>query len=230
MLMRSRNRIFGKPLNLIVRMKRRSLFAEQYRSIRTSIESLEKTIPLKSIMVTSSRSGEGKSTTAANLAVVMAQKGRKVLLIDTDMRRPVLHRAFNKTNKAGLSSVLENKRELFHVIQSTEVMNLFVLTSGPDVANPSDLLTAEGMNAIIGKALSLYELVILDSPPVLEVTDTRVIAGCCAGVLLVVRSRNTESEMASIAAENLSESGARILGVVLNDARIGKNGYYMGEY
>lgn len=217
-------------MNLIIRMKRRSLFAEQYRSIRTSLEALEKNGSLRSIMVTSSRSGEGKSTTAANLAVVMAQKGKKVLLIDTDLRRPVLHTTFQKTNKAGLSSVLRNTRELFNVIQKTEIANLSVLTSGPEVTNPSDLLNAPDMSAIIERALSLYDLVLLDSPPVLEVTDTRVIAGCCDGVLLVVRSRSTESDLALMAAENLSESGARILGVVLNDARASKKGYYMGSY
>jgi capsular exopolysaccharide family len=227
MLMRSKKQ---KPLNLIVRMKRRSLFAEQYRSIRTSLESMEKKGSLRSLMVTSSRSGEGKSTTAANLAVVMAQKGKKVLLIDTDMRRPVLHTAFHKNNHTGLSSVLRNTRELFHVIQKTEVANLSVLTSGPEVANPSDLLNSADMSMLIGEAYSLYDLVILDSPPVLEVTDARVVAGCCDGVLLVVRSRSTESDAAILAAESLSESGARVLGVVLNDARAGRKGDYTGSY
>ncbi|WP_100486938.1 CpsD/CapB family tyrosine-protein kinase [Sporolactobacillus pectinivorans] len=218
----NRGKKFGKPLNLIIRMKKRSLFAEQYRSIRTSLESFEKKGVLKSIIVTSSRSGEGKSTTAANLAVVMAQKGKKVLLIDADMRRPVLHIVFQKTNNVGLSSVLRNNRELFNVIQKTEVNNLSVLPSGPEVSDPADLLSSLEMNAIIERALGLYDLVILDSPPVLEVADTRVIANCCDGVLFVIKSRTTESDIAMMAAENLSEAGARILGVVLNDAHASK--------
>lgn len=184
-------------------------------------------------MFTSAGPGEGKSTTAANVATVMAQQGKRVLLIDADMRKPTMHYTFRLINTQGLTTLLTKRTTFDETIQKTEVENLFVLTSGPIPPNPAELLSSVVMDSFIKHALTLFDTVILDTPPVLAVTDAQILANLCDGTVLVVRSGETEREAALKAKDLLSKAKAKVLGVVLNGKPISKSDshyyYYYGN-
>lgn len=184
-------------------------------------------------MVTSSGPGEGKSTTAANLGVVMAQQGKSVLLIDGDMRKPTMHYTFRLGNTQGLTTLLTKRTSFEDTIQKTEIENLFVLTSGPIPPNPAELLSSVTMSSFIKHALTLFDVVIVDTPPVLAVTDAQILANLCDGTVLVVRSGVTEKDAAIKAKELLSKAKAKMLGVVLNGKPVSKSDshyyYYYGN-
>lgn len=211
-----------RPRSLVAYYKEKSSFAEQYRKIRTNIEFSKAGGGLKAIMVTSSGSNEGKSTTAANLAVVMAQQGRKVLLIDADMRTPSMHYTFHLPNRDGLTTLLTKNSRFEDIAQQSGIGNLSILTSGPVPPNPADLLSSSEMAGFVNRFRNLFDVIIIDSPPILDVADAQVLANLCDGILLVVRSGSTEVDDARKAAECLSEAKARILGVVLNDLKVTK--------
>ncbi|MFD2616171.1 MULTISPECIES: CpsD/CapB family tyrosine-protein kinase [Terrilactibacillus] len=220
-------------------MKQRSLvsfnnpkspIAEQYRTIRSNIDFSTVDQELKTIMVTSSSPGEGKSTTTANLAVVMAQQGKNVLVVDADLRKPTAHYTFRLANTTGLTTVLTKKDTLEEAIQKTEVDHLFVLTSGPVPPNPAELLSSAAMNAFMKYALTLFDVVIFDTPPVLAVTDAQVMANQCDGTVLVVQSGTTEKEAAVSAKELLVKAQAKLLGVVLNRKKQTKGSHYYYYY
>src|SRR5699024_8546041 len=151
---------------------------------------------LTSILVTSSGLGEGKSMTAANLAIVNAQQGKKVLLIDADLRKPTVHYTFRLDNLTGLSNILVGESALEDAIQPSDVDHLYVTTCGPIPPNPSELLASKKMRTVLKQAESHYDLVIFDTPPVLAVTDATILANIVDGSLLVVRSGQTEIESA----------------------------------
>ncbi|MDD9148988.1 CpsD/CapB family tyrosine-protein kinase [Sporolactobacillus sp. CQH2019] len=216
-----------RPRSLIAYFKEQSSFAEQYRKIRTNIEFSKAGGGLKAILVTSPGPNEGKSTTAANLAVVMARQGKKILLIDADMHRPTQHDTFRLANKNGLTTFLTKNSRLEDIVQASGIANLSVLTSGPIPPNPADLLSSAEMAGLVHRFRSLFDAIIMDAPPLLDVADARVLASLCDGTLLVVRSGATEVENASKAAGSLSDARAGLLGVVLNDlkgARRGRRG------
>lgn len=221
-MLRLSKRADNKPRSLVAYFKERSLFAEQYRKIRTNIEFSKAGSGLKTIMVTSSGSNEGKSTTAANLAVVMAQQGRRVLLIDADMRQPTMHDTFHLTNQDGLTTLLTKNSRFEDITRQSDIHNLSILTSGPVPPNPTDLLSSAEMAGLINRFRNLFDAIVLDSPPVLDVADTQVLANLCDGTLLVVRCGATEINEARKAAESLSEARAKIIGVVLNDTKVTK--------
>src|SRR5690625_1936621 len=165
--------------------------------------------------------------TTANLAVVYAQQGKKVLLIDADLRKPTVHYTFRMDNLRGLSNILVNEMKLEEVAYSTSVDNLDVITSGPIPPNPSELLGSKRMKHFIQEANRVYDLVIIDTPPVLAVTDAQVLANLVDGSLLVVRSGQTEYETAGKAKEALERSTSKLLGTALNDLpKKGSNSYY----
>lgn len=219
-----------KQRSLIAHYKPKSTTAEQYRTIRTNIDFSQVDGELKTVMVTSSGPGEGKSTTTANLAVVMAQQGKSVLLIDADLRKPTMHYTFRLANVDGLTTVLTKKSTLEEAVQKTDVDNLFVLTSGPIPPNPAELLSSAAMESFAKHALTLFDIVVIDTPPVLAVTDAQVLANLCDGTVLVVRSGVTEKEAAVKAKELLEKSKARLLGVVLNGKPVLKDDYYYSSY
>ncbi|WP_353949002.1 CpsD/CapB family tyrosine-protein kinase [Sporolactobacillus sp. Y61] len=228
-----RSKFVSKQRHLITFYKPKSTTAEQYRTIRTNIDFSHVDSDLKTIMFTSAGPGEGKSTTAANVATVMAQQGKRVLLIDADMRKPTMHYTFRLINTQGLTTLLTKRTTFDETIQKTEVENLFILTSGPIPPNPAELLSSVVMESFIKHALTLFDTVIIDTPPVLAVTDAQILANLCDGTVLVVRSGETEKEAALKAKDLLSKAKAKVLGVVLNGKPISKSDshyyYYYGN-
>ncbi|WP_263479872.1 CpsD/CapB family tyrosine-protein kinase [Cytobacillus oceanisediminis] len=223
----------GLALNrrkLIAKYDPKSPISEQYRNIRTNILYSSIDEEIRSILVTSSGPGEGKSTTAANLAIVFAQQGKTVLLVDADLRKPTVHYTFNLNNTAGLTSILTNQMELMEAIHQYDEKNLYILPSGPVPPNPSELLGSRAMNHFLDKALEEFDIVLFDTPPVLAVTDAQVLANLCHGSILVVSSGKTDKEAVVKTKEQLASSTGKILGVVLNNKKADKKGdyYYYG--
>lgn len=202
--------------NLIVYSNPDSIISEQFRTLRTNVQFL--TGGKKSILLlTSPSSGEGKSTAAANLAVSMAQQKEKVLLIDANLRDPDVHFIFKISNNKGLADVLAGRVDLEDTVYHTEIGNLAILTSGQLDLNPAELLGSESMQTLFQKALLEYDLIIIDSPPVLEVTDTKLLANKSDGVILVISEGRTGFEKATEAKKALEFARAKIFGVILNE-------------
>ncbi|VTT36004.1 capsular exopolysaccharide family protein [Enterococcus casseliflavus] len=215
-------------VSLITMVDPSSPISEQYRTIRTNIQfasSADKQI--KTIVVTSSGPGEGKSTTSANLAVVFAKSGQRVLLVDADMRKPTVYKTFSLNNASGLSTVLSTSTSVLEAAQKTVIDNLSVLTSGPKTPNPSELLGSARMNQVMEEAKNLYDVVIFDMPPVVAVTDAQIMASKADGTILVVRENVARKESLTKARDLLNMVQARIIGVVYNGAEHSKDsGYY----
>lgn len=208
----------------------KSPISEQYRTIRTNIQFSSVDQEIKTIVVTSAGPGEGKSTTIANLAVVFAQQGKKVLLIDADLRKPTVHYTFNFTNTFGLTNVLTRQSELHEVVKESPEKNLFILTSGPIPPNPAELLGSKAMEQLLKEIEGEFDLILFDAPPLLAVTDGQVLASKCDGAILVVNSGKTETEGAMKAKELLEAANSHIIGVVLNNKKMDstKHYYYYG--
>ncbi|WP_278838690.1 CpsD/CapB family tyrosine-protein kinase [Ligilactobacillus saerimneri] len=195
--------------------------SEQFRTIRTNIHFMSVDKPLRRIAFTSSSVSEGKSTVTANMAITWAQDGKKVLLIDADLRRSTLHRTFELPNNRGLTTILTSglsKIDLNQVIPNSGIKNLDVLTAGPIPPNPSELLNSKRMLNFLKAVEPMYDLVVIDVPPLLEVTDTQVLSDKLDGIVLVVRAGVTQKAGVARAVEMLKISKARLLGYVLNDA------------
>ncbi|WP_413305695.1 CpsD/CapB family tyrosine-protein kinase [Bacillus sp. 1P10SD] len=221
----------GKKANtnkrtIVAMLDPKSPISEQYRTIRTNIQYSSVDKEVKTLLVTSSGPGEGKSTTVANLAVVFAQQGKKVLLVDADLRKPTVHYTFNQTNTFGLTSVLTKQVSLENAIADTEEKNLFVLTSGPVPPNPAELLSSHAMEQLLQDAHEAFDLILFDTPPILVVTDAQILANKCEGTLLVVSSEVTEKEQAVKAKELLEAAQSKLLGVVLNNKKLQDTNYY----
>lgn len=209
----------------------KSPISEQYRTIRTNIQFASVDEEIHTLMVTSSLPGEGKSTTAANLAVVFAQQGKRVLLVDADLRKPTMHYTFRLMNTTGLTNVLTRQISLTKAIQPTEEEKLDILVSGPIPPNPAELLSSRAMKEFLSDAQNDYDLVIFDTPPVLAVTDAQVLGNLCNGIVLVVKSGSTEVELATKAKEALEATQGKVLGVVLNYKKTKESNqyYYYGN-
>jgi protein-tyrosine kinase len=223
---RNRKQIQALNRSLITLTSPKSPISEQYRTIRTNIQFSTVDRQIRSILVTSAGPAEGKSTTSANLAVVFAQQGKKVLFIDADLRRPTMHYTFRLDNHVGLTNVLTKQVSLERAVQSTEQENLYVLTSGPIPPNPAELLGSRSMEELLKQAFTQYDLVLFDTPPVLAVTDAQILANLCDGIVLVVSSGKTEIEAAQKAKEALANAKGKLLGVVLNNKKMKESQYY----
>ncbi len=201
--------------------------AEAYRILRTNLLFSAVDNPPRTLLVTSASPGEGKSTTLANLGVVMAQQGQRVVLIDSDLRRPTLHRLFQAPNATGLTSALLHEHpSAAPFLQATNVENLSLLTTGPLPPNPAELLGSARFGELLRELQTHADVILLDSPPALAVTDAPVLARQVDGVLLVVDAGATRRQWAANAQETLSKVGAKVLGVALNRLQPGSSGYY----
>ncbi len=211
----------------------RSPTAEAFRSLRTNITFASVDTPLRRIMVTSPTPQDGKTTVSANLAVVFAQGEKKTVLIDADMRRPQIHQKFGLPNRIGLTDLfVQSLNGLERVIQFNSVSSLGLITSGHMPPNPAELLTSKKMTRILDHLNREYDLILLDTPPLLTVTDAAALASAMDGVILVVKPGTTKLTALQQALEQLRAVGARVLGVVLNDVNPGsrKYGYYYNRY
>lgn len=212
---------------LITLLKPKSPISEQYRTIRTNLEFTAVDDELQTMVITSASSGEGKSTTSSNLAVVYAQQGKKVLLVDCDMRRPTAHFTFRLSNGIGLSTVLAKKTTVEKATHSTQVENLDLIAAGPIPPNPSELLSSKMMDRVLEELKANYDIIILDAPPMMQVADTRLLARKVDGVVLVVGCDKSDRQMVVKAKEQLTLAEAHILGVVLNKREPqGSDDYY----
>ncbi|MCL4507634.1 MAG: polysaccharide biosynthesis tyrosine autokinase [Chloroflexi bacterium] len=205
----------------------RSPVAEAYRMLRTNLQFSAINRPLRTLLITSSGPLEGKSVTAANLAVAVAQSGKRVVLVDADMRRPVQHQVFQLKDGFGLTSILLDKDlPLAQVLQPTYVDNLRVMASGPIPPDPSELLSSKRMAALFAQLQEQADLVIFDSPPVLVVTDAPVLSTLVDGVLMVIRSGRTRRTVAKATKDALTAVNANVVGVMLNRASTRTASYY----
>jgi len=215
---------------LITEVSPRSPAAESYRMLRTNIDFSAIDRKIQTIMLTSAGPEEGKSTTAANLAVVYAQAGRKVLIIDADMRKPSLHLTFNLSNRRGLSNVMIGQVSLEDAVQPSDTDHLHCLTSGPIPPNPAEMLASSRMANLLEELRKAYDHIIIDTPPVIAVTDPQIIASRCDGVLLVVEYGRVRRELALKAKQLLEHAQANILGVVINNKKHSKEHEYYYQY
>jgi non-specific protein-tyrosine kinase len=204
---------------------------EAYRMLRTNIRFAMVDNRSRAIVVASPRPGEGKSTTAANLAIVMAQAGHKTLLVDADLRRPVQHKIFGVGEKTsqlkGLTTALLNPEQpIERYLEPTSTENLMLLSSGPVPPNPSELLGSSRLQDLIRNLQKLADYVIIDTPPILTVTDSTLLASFVGGVLLVVRANSTELHSIEGALGQLKSVNAKVLGCILNDIKARRGGYY----
>ena len=204
----------------------KSPITEQFRTLRTNIQFSAVDEELQTILITSSGPTEGKSTTAANIAVVFAQQGKRTLFIDSDLRKPSSHYTFSFMNTVGLTSVLTRQTSLEKAVQVLNPLGLHVLTSGPLPPNPAELLSSRAMKELIDRAKEEYDVVIIDSPPVTAVTDAQIIARLCDGILLVVSSGRTQIDDAVKTKELLANTGTKVIGTVLNNKKMKDNTYY----
>ncbi len=208
-----------------------SMIAEAYRTLRTNLQYFDCNGKLKIIAITSAVLGEGKTTVSCNLASVIAESGKRVILLSCDLRRPRVHEIFRISNDVGLSNVLIGMADLEDVlVASDETALLRIVPSGPIPPNPVELLSSRRMNRALERAKELADIVLLDCPPVLPVTDAAVLAPWVDGFLLVAQANKTDRNAIARAEDALGKVSARILGTVLNcskpAARYGSYGYY----
>lgn len=206
----------------------KSLTAEAFRTLRTNIQFTSVDNVVKRILFTSAGPQEGKSSIVANLAVSMSQAGKNVLIIDADLRNPSQHKIFGLTNLTGLTTTLVEAVSPFANIVKTPYEGLDILTSGPIPPNPAELLDSQRMKQILQEITQVYEFVLIDSPPAIAVTDASVLAQSVDGVILVLAVQEVKREYALRAKEQLDKVGAKILGIVLNKAKVRskKDNYY----
>lgn len=240
-------RIIGKPtLGAIIRIngirhpqdglvtlkQPRSPISESYRVLRTNLRFSGIENPGGIMLVTSAGPGEGKSTTAANLAVSMAQAGKRIVLVDADLRRPSVHKVFELNNSRGLSDLFSADNVVVEdVMQNTPIPTLRVITSGPIPPNPAEMLDSRLMTQILATLRQNTDMVIIDSPPVLPVADASILGSRCSGAVLVVDSGKTRTEIAQRAVATLERANVKVAGVILN--KMGSKqaaGYYYYYY
>ena len=204
-------------MNLVTLTDPRSPASEAYRALRTNLSFYSLEQPVRTLVVTSPAAGEGKSTTVANLAVTMAQSGRRTILVDCDLRRPTLHEVFELAMTPGLTNLtLDEVSET--PLQQTAVENLWLLSSGTKPPNPADLLGAKRMDQIIADLAGRADIVLFDAPPVMAAADAAILGAKVDGILLVIQAGKTRRDHSERARELLEKARVRIVGVALTNA------------
>lgn len=216
--------------DLITVTQPKSTASESYRGIRTSLFFSAADNAPRVVLVTSAAPAEGKTMTAANVAVTMAQAGNRVLVIDCDMRRPRMHRMFNVPRDRGVSNVLVGNCSLEEAIIPSSVQGLDVLPAGPVPPNPSEMLGSQNMGKLFQALRGRYDRIIVDSPPITAVTDAVILTRLTDGVLLVVRAGETHREIVKNGIALLQGASANILGAILNGVNMGRDSYYYYQY
>ena len=221
-----------KPEDALITLRHpRSPTAEEYRTLRTNLRYAGIENPGGALLVTSANPGEGKTTTAANLAIAMAQAGKRVILLDADFRRPNMHRLFGLSNEQGLTALFLDQPLLPEdILQPTQVPGLQVLVSGEQPPNPAEMLESRRMTEILQGLRQRSDIVIVDSPPVLVVADASILASRCSGAVLVVDSGRTRTEGARKVTDIMQRSQVKLLGAVLNRVGGRGRGYYYNYY
>ncbi|MEG0075992.1 MAG: CpsD/CapB family tyrosine-protein kinase [Eubacterium sp.] len=201
--------------------------SEAFRNMRTNITFSNIDEEMRVLTVTSAGKGEGKTTILSNYGVALAQSKKKVVLIDCDLRRPRVHRLFEQPNKRGLTNVLLREVEVSEAIQSTEVENLFIISSGPIPPNPSEILASKRLIDLIEQLKQVFDYILIDSPPIGVVTDAAVLSSVTDGYILVAAINVTNKESIKLSIDTLHNVNANIVGVVANNAPVSKrSGYY----
>ncbi|MBU4445724.1 polysaccharide biosynthesis tyrosine autokinase, partial [bacterium] len=206
----------------------KSTVAEAYRTLRTNIQFMSPDKPLRSMVVSSGGPGDGKSTTVANIAIAFANLEKKVLLIDADLRKPILHKVFDVPRGPGLTHRLVQDLNDQDVIRETQVPNLYLVTCGDVPPNPSELLASQKLKDFIARMKSEYDIVLLDSPPIIAVTDASILSTLTDAIMLVVNSGNTDQRVLKRSIDLLSQVNTNLIGAVLNGVNIsaGYDSYY----
>jgi len=216
-----------EAVELVTQVRPQSQMAESYRALRTSLLLSNLGAPPKVIMVTSALPQEGKTTTSINCAVVLAQKGVRVLLIDADLRRPSIHKTLGMGPRSGLSNVLTGSTTLEQAITRTAILpNLFVLPAGTPPPNPAELLASSNMRDVLAQLREQYDHIVLDTPPSLSVTDAVVLSPRADAVVLVIRSGKTTKQALRRARDILAQVNAKVVGVLLNAVDLTSPDYY----
>lgn len=209
----------------------KSVISEAYRTLRTNIQFSSVDKELKTIVITSAKSKEGKSSVASNLAYSFAESGKKVLLIDCDLRKPMVHRIFNISNLKGLTNILIGEKNISEVLSTHEKRKeLYILPSGPLPPNPAELLGSQRMKDFIKTVRDDFDMVIFDTPPIGLVTDSAIISTIVDGTIIVITVGETEIELAQHSVDLLKKVNANIIGVVLNKIPVKNNRYYGYSY
>ena len=229
MFNKSKKKTKERGVHLITDEKNFSII-EAYKAIRANINFAVTSPGCKKIMVCSSYSGEGKTTTCVNLAVTIAQTGASVLLIDADMRKPRIHNFLNINNETGLSGYLSNMTSLNSVIKDTDIHNLKVITSGIIPPNPAELLASPKMEKLFGEVEGVTDYIIIDTPPVCIVSDVLPLSKICDGVILIVSHMETLHPQIKEALEKLHFAGANVIGMILNKVKINHASKYYSKY
>jgi len=223
----------SRPINevlLVTDVNPNSPISESYRALRTNTQFAAAGRLTQVIAVTSCEQSEGKTTTVANLAISFAQEGKKTLLIDADLRKPGQHKAFSISNRKGLSNYLAAQNELEQSLAATHIEHLTLLPAGQIPPNPAELLSSKRMDELLQKVREEYEIILIDTPPVLAVTDAQIAAAKSDGVLLVLRAGKVKKGQATKAKAALEHVGSRILGLVINDKKKSPGDYAYYEY
>ncbi|MFF2755772.1 CpsD/CapB family tyrosine-protein kinase [Psychrobacillus sp. NPDC058041] len=215
---------------LVTNVSPRSIISEQFRTVRTNINFSLPNKDLRTLLFTSSSIGEGKSTSAANVAITFAQEGKKVLLVDADLRKPTMHYTFEKSNSPGITNLLTGHWNINEVIKESGIIGLHLITCGPIPSNPAELLGSSSMDNFIKEIREIYDMIIFDSPPALSVSDAQILSNKCDGTILVISSGLTEKKSIVKAKEILEASKANIIGTILNNYKLEKDHYYYQYY
>ena len=222
----------GSESRLVAHLDPKSPISEAYRTLRTNIQFQKLNSKHGTILVTSSTPKEGKSTTIANLAITMAQMGSRTLLVDTDLRRPVVHSIFNLKKDKGITNYLMGKLNLQEIVKPTFVDNLFAVTSGPLPPNPSELLSSEDMDRFIKDVKENFDLILFDSPPIIAVTDAAILSTKIDALILVIKAHQTQKNAIKRAKNLLDKVNANIMGCLLNSVNVDRayGSYYYYYY
>lgn len=206
----------------------KAYISEAFRMLRTNLMYTNVDKVMKTILVTSSGPQEGKSTVVSNLAAALAQTGKKVLLMDCDLRKPVQHDIFELSNEGGVTKYLTGYCSLDEAVKDARMPNLQLLTSGPIPPNPAELIGSKSMDRLLELVREKYEIILIDAPPAIAVADPIILAGKCDGVIVVARAGLTKLNALKETKELLKKSEAPVIGTVLNDSSMVGGYYYKG--